>query len=273
MFGLKIEAVRIDPVRGLERYLAKRAKARSFVLFGSILSIIAAAVLFVRQNIISSAWRLAVIPAPVVLGVVGLILFSVTLRAYQTADWLELRDARQYRERLQDKIVREQQADVFGIVQLGLSQISEYYTINKSQARKSFNFAVFAIAIGLATVIGGVALVYSGRLGNGIGTVSAISGLLIQFFGGANFYIYNKSLLQMNYFYDRLMQMQDAMLAIKVGNQIENAELRDKVKEHIVAELLIKPQPHATSPQAAKTTKKKASAGKASAPGVSKSSE
>jgi hypothetical protein len=151
----------------------------------------------------------------------------------------------------------KKQADVFEIVQLGLSQVDEYYTINKSQARKSFNFAVIAIAIGFTTIIGGVTLVYLGRLEKGIGTISAISGLLIQFFGGANFYIYNKSLHQMNYFYDRLMQMQDAMLAIKVGSQIENTELRDGVKQHICSELLIRPQSTGAVPSRLTNSKKK----------------
>lgn len=141
--------------------------------------------------------------------------------------------------------------DVFDVIQLSLSQVTEYYTINKSQARKSFNFSVFAVFLGLATVIGGVWLMYYKRLGS-VGTISAVSGLLLQFLGGANFYIYNKSLVQMNYFYDHLMRIQDTMLSINVGEQIQSVESRDKIKAQIVAGLLANVQrkaPNITSSQ------------------------
>jgi hypothetical protein len=102
-----------------------------------------------------------------------------------------------------------------------------------------------------------VAVVYSGKLASVIGAISAISGLLMQFFEGDNFYIYNKCLQQMNYFYDRLMQMQDAMLSIKVGDQIQSAELKDQVKEHIAVGLLVKRQSGFSPVRSMKTPKRK----------------
>ncbi len=220
MFGIKFRTVHLDPLRGLEKYLARRPRARGLHL-----------------------------------GFVGAVLLSVTLRSYQIADWIEINDIRRKSEKLQGRM--GEQPDVFEIIQLSLSQLTEYYTINKSQARKSFNFSVIAIAAGLVTIIGGVWLIYSKTLGISVGTISAVSGLLLQFFGGANFYIYNKSLNQMNYFYDRLMQMQDAMLSIKVGDQISESVLKDKVKQHIVSQLLLKPSTRAAPPPGPKKDQKR----------------
>jgi hypothetical protein len=238
MFRFKVGTLRLDPARGLERYLARRPRTRTLALAASAATILAGVFLFAVRPMLAQSWETTAFSLSTVLALGGVAVFSIALRSHEIADWMELKDVRRKSEQLQDKM--GEQPDVFGIVQLSLSQLTEYYTINKGQARKSFNFSVFAIAVGLATIIGGVWLLYSGRLSAGVGIVSAVSGLLLQFFGGANFYIYNKSLVQMNYFYDRLMQMQDAMLSIKVGDQIQDAELKDKVKEYIVSQLLLK---------------------------------
>src|SRR5260370_28136253 len=119
-------------------------------------------------------------------------------RSYQIADWIEINDIRRKSEKLQGRM--GEQPDVFEIIQLSLSQLTEHYTIKKSQARKSFNFSVIAIAAGLVTIIGGVWLIYSKTLDIIVGTISAVSEVLLQFFMVANFYIYNKSLKQIHYF-------------------------------------------------------------------------
>lgn len=251
MLGIKFRTVRLDPTRNLERYLVHRPRARAYLLFMSVITMVAALSLVLSRPVLVQGLQLPALTASMGLGFVGLVLFSVTLRSYHLADYLEIDVVRRQGQNLQLKM--GEQPDVFQIVQLNLNQLTEYYTINKSQARKSFNFSVVAIAAGLVTIVAGVWLIYSKKLGISVGTISAVSGLLLQFFGGANFYIYNKSLNQMNYFYDRLMQMQDAMLSIKVGDQIGDSTLKDKVKQHIVSQLLLKPSTMATHPSVAKT--------------------
>jgi hypothetical protein len=84
---------------------------------------------------------------------------------------LELDRLRAEREEIKQRLASEQGArpdrgradDIFGTIQLSLNQLTEYYTINKSQARNSFRFSVFAVVVGLATFISGVWLFYSGR--------------------------------------------------------------------------------------------------------------
>jgi hypothetical protein len=265
ILGVRITSPRIDPARSLEKYLAGRPTARRVALIASTFTMLGAGLMLVARPLFSPhLYDGTIVMGSVILGIGGLVVFSVSLKAYETVDWLELRDLRQQSEKLQDKLGAGT-ADVLNIVQLSLIQLSEYYTINKSQARKSFNFSVFAVAVGLVTIVSGVWLVYSRRLGTGIATVSAASGLLLQFFGAANFYIYNKSLEQMNYFYDRLMQMQDAMISIKVSDQIQDGERKDKTKEHIVSELLRARQQHPLAKESKSTRKKVAPEKKAAA--------
>jgi hypothetical protein len=256
ILGISFKDVDLDPLRSIQRYLIHRPKARGYVIFLSIIAMIAAISLFVLGPLIHSPlWKPVASPSGIVLGFLGIVLFSVALKAYLRSEEWEIDNARQRSERLEDRF--GQHPDVFQIVQLTLSQLIEYYTINKSQARKSFNFSVIAIAAGLVTVLGGVWLIYSKKLGISVGAISTISGLLLQFFGGANFYIYNKSLNQMNYFYDRLMQMQDAMISIKVGDQISDTQLKDEVKKHISFQLLLRPSAAATHSIQPKTVQRK----------------
>jgi hypothetical protein len=152
---------------------------------------------------------------------------------------LELQPIRKEREEIRQRIEHEAVPNVFDTIQLGLNQITEYYTINKSQARKSFAFSVFAVIMGLSTLIGGVWLFYFGKTPNiQLAALSGIGGLLLQFIGGASFYIYNKSLAQLNYFYDKLIRMQDTMLSIQLCNALENRARQDTIREQLIVEIL-----------------------------------
>lgn len=200
------------------------------------------------------------IPAFLIPGV----LFLTAALAYLPGQDSELGPIRKERERIQERIEKENRVGVLDTIQLSLNQLTEYYTINKGQARRSFNFSVVAISLGLLTLIGGIWLFYfSSNRNTQLATLSSISGLFIQFIGGANFYIYNKSISQLNMFYAELVRTQNTMLAIELADQIA-PERRDIVKERLIDRIMmIEPVTSAagldrTGPKAkVKTTKPK----------------
>ncbi len=152
---------------------------------------------------------------------------------------LELEPIRKEREEIRQRIERDPSANVLNTIELGLNQITEYYTINKSQARNSFAFSVFAVVTGLVTLVGGAWLFYFGKYPNSqLATLSSIGGILLQFIGGASFYIYNKSLVQLNYFYDKLLRMQDTMLSIQLCNQLDDKSRQSEIRERLILEIL-----------------------------------
>lgn len=126
---------------------------------------------------------------------------------------------------------------VFNIIQLNLNQTTEYYTINKGQARKSFGISVTAIVIGSLTILVGIYLVYFGD-GQKISVISIISGVVLEIIGGMYFVIYNKSIKQLNYFYNKLEKVQDTMLAIELTNGIEDKDKSLELKEKIILKLI-----------------------------------
>jgi len=129
------------------------------MLFVSVVAIAAFGVIFIFHPVLFGQGNTIRYPLEAALAAGGLFLFSITMEAYRRADFWELDSIREKREKLENKIAERKQADVFEIVQLSLAQGTEYYTINKSQARKSFSFSVLAIAIGLVTVVAGIWLV------------------------------------------------------------------------------------------------------------------
>ncbi len=183
--------------------------------------------------------------AAVVLMTVSFFVFLAALLAFTSVKVgthgleFELGQIRQEREEIKRRIQEEPRADVLDTIQLSLNQIAEYYTINKSQARNSFRFSVFAVVVGLATLIVGIWMFYLGESHNlRFATITSIAGTLIQFIGGAYFYLYRISIQQLNYFYEQLVNMQHTMLAIKLSEQIEDRSQQSKVKEQLIAELI-----------------------------------
>jgi hypothetical protein len=83
--------------------------------------------------------------------------------------------------------------EIFSNIQDSLGEISDYYKINKQQARSSFVVSVAAIGLGLATLMAGILLFYKyGSSGISVSSLSAIGGLLLNFIGGAYFYLQRK---------------------------------------------------------------------------------
>ncbi|RIK81745.1 MAG: hypothetical protein DCC68_07940 [Planctomycetota bacterium] len=154
----------------------------------------------------------------------------------------ELAPLRVEREAIQRRLAaHDEPGDVLQSIQLSLNQLSEYYTISKGQARGSFRVSVAAMILGFVTLIGGVWLFFFQSSDTRVATVatlSAIGGVLSQFLAASYFYLYRTTIAQMNYFYDRLVSLQDTMLSIRLCEGIDDKPLQLALKEKIVVALL-----------------------------------
>jgi hypothetical protein len=133
-------------------------------------------------------------------------------------------------------------ADVLHTINLSLVQLTEYYTLSKNQARGSFLISVAALIFGFITLISGVWLLYlpvSDTSGvRAVSVVSVIGGVLTQFIGASYFYLYNKTIYQLNYFYDRLVALQDTMLAIKLCDGIGDKDRQAALRETLILAIM-----------------------------------
>lgn len=152
---------------------------------------------------------------------------------------IELKSIRSEREKIKKRLSQKSGPNIFNTVQLSLNQLTEYYTINKSQARNSYRWSVFGMVVGLATLLFGLWLVFFQENPEiNIAIISGISGVLIEFLSATNFYIYKKSIKQLNYFFEELIKMQDTMLAIDLCDGLDDKTKKLELKEFIIKSLV-----------------------------------
>jgi hypothetical protein len=148
-----------------------------------------------------------------------------------------LNTIKEEREKIIEKIGND---SVVNTIQLSLNQLTEYYTINLSQARTSYRWSVTAIIVGLITLIVGAWLLFFQANPNvSVAIITGISGVLIEFIGASNIYIYNKSLSQLNLYFKELINIQDTMLAIELCEKIDSSQDRKiDITEKIILNLI-----------------------------------
>lgn len=115
------------------------------------------------------------------------------------------------------------QADPGEIQKIAASQIAllnSYYNTSLGQAKSSFRWALVAAGVGLAFLLGSIAstLTVEPRF---ISAVAAIGGVVSEFVAAINFWLYGKTLQQLNHFHDRLDQLQRFLLANSICESLE----------------------------------------------------
>ena len=137
---------------------------------------------------------------PALMAVFGVI-FILALASFAPIDINKLKsgdfDVASIREERKEikRRISQSPKDVVGTIQLSLNQLTEYYAINKNQARNSFGWSIFAVVLGLITLISGIWLFYFQASSNlQLATITSLAGVLAEFIGAAYFYLYVKSI-------------------------------------------------------------------------------
>ena len=142
------------------------------------------------------------------------------------------------REELNKKLSKDEDS-VYNTIQLSLNRLSEYYTINIRQAKSSYNWSITAIVVGIMTLVIGIWLLYFSEKTNiNLVIITGISGAIIEFIGASNIFIYNKSIKQLNIYFNELVNLQDTMLAIELSDKIEDPVTKATIIEKIILSLM-----------------------------------
>lgn len=227
---------------GLVDLLRERPARRPLMMIiASLVAAISVAALAAQQRLYPEVPPVVQIAVGLI-GLAGFAVLLATVFSYTsvTVPTLtnELEPIHAERLEIEEKLRGEDETDVYSSLELNLNHLSEYYTINKSQARASFRMGVLSVLLGLCAILVGVGLLYRSGDGNlTVATLSAVAGLLAQFIGGSCFYLYKKSQDQTNRFYDGLTSIQGRMLAIRLCDQIQDSDLRDVTRQSLIRQL------------------------------------
>lgn len=233
-----------DIREGLNALLRRSSRLRKGVLLtGLVLGGSAGVVWLIPGTYFADDFELFRDRAAPVIAIMGFVLAAVAVASYSESTTagleIELAPLKEERRRLEAAISGGREPDVFRRLELNLNQIAEYYTINKSQSRNSFRFGVGAVTAGMVLLAVAIAVYLSDESGRLTpATITAVSGVLVQFIGGSAMYLYNKSLGLLNMFYERLADLQETMLAVILTDQISDEGRKDDVRAELIRSLM-----------------------------------
>lgn len=139
-----------------------------------------------------------------------------------------------------DEIVKNIQEqpdyDVFKLLYKNVRESTEYYIISKRQANKSFTLAIISCLLGVIIYICGFLIV--AILDKDITLLTTISGTVVELIAGLSFWMYSKSLKQLNEYHRRLSSTEKYLTSIQMADKLEPSE-REKMYRWIIERVML----------------------------------
>lgn len=125
--------------------------------------------------------------------------------------------------------------DVTAIASSQIELLARFYDLSLSQAGRSFHWALIASMVGLAFFL--MAIVFMlWQQSSELATITMISGALIEFIAGVNFYLYGRTLAQLSLFQGRLEVTQRFLLANSLCESLGDV-WRDPTRARLINQL------------------------------------
>jgi hypothetical protein len=130
---------------------------------------------------------------------------------------------------------------------ISTTALDKYIAQSRAQAEQSFNLAKTGAVGGFLLLLGGIGLgVLGSVLGERIFTpayLSAAAGAVTELIAGILFYLYNRTLQQINVFHDKLVASQHVATAFLANSLVEDAGKRDEQKGELARSLMLFAKP------------------------------
>jgi hypothetical protein len=128
-------------------------------------------------------------------------------------------------EKLQDDLDK----DFFtNLVKINFKYLDKYYLQTQLQAEKSFLLAAVAALVGLSIVVCGIVLMYMDKMNPAY--LASGAGTLTELIAAIFFYLYNRTVLKMSEYHQKLVFTQNIALALRIS---EGLPKTDKVHSQL----------------------------------------
>lgn len=170
-----------------------------------------------------------------ILGGVGL---GVVVALYMIM-MLEMRESvirRKILEYEAENIQSEVQEDIFeNSIKMSYKYLDQYYLQTRTQAQNGFYITV-GVSVGGAILIGlGIVALFMGKIEPSY--ITCASGLITEFIAAIFFYLYNKTVMSMSKYHNKLVLSHNISIALKVADTLP-PEDKAKSKDLIISQLL-----------------------------------
>lgn len=177
-------------------------------------------------------------------GIIGFVVYSIYFGFVRLIKWNDLNEVKEIL--LRNDIIDEDDAeekskddlkkgiDFFtNLVSINFKYIEKYYSQTQRQADKSFIFAVSAGIAGFLILCTGILMMYY-TTKTASAYVTVASGVLGEFISSIFFFLYNRTILRMSQYHQKLVITQNISLALKTAEQ-----LNDEVERTIILKIII----------------------------------
>ncbi|MEE0857293.1 MAG: hypothetical protein U0L58_08375 [Ruminococcus sp.] len=133
-----------------------------------------------------------------------------------------------------EQFIGTDEYQLLGHLKLNWRQMRDFYEISTKQARKSFFWAIIFCIVGLIVIV--LAIVSPLFTGNNslVSLIGAIGGAVVEVISGTVFFIYKKSLSQMNLYHEALSQYQHYLNCVNLVSKLSYTEKQDELYEKII---------------------------------------
>ena len=122
-----------------------------------------------------------------------------------------------------------------------IKKLQRYYEINLNHARWSFWASLVSVGVGLVAILVGISMLYT-RESLDAGITATAAGVLSEFISATFFYLYNKNLKQLNFFYEKLIKFQDTYWAMGLVGKLPDEKQAD-MWVTIISNLIMRNEP------------------------------
>lgn len=126
------------------------------------------------------------------------------------------------------------------LVEINLDNLEKYYKLIKVHAENSFKVSLFSGVIGFILISVGLVIGYLDQKNLNILYISTASGILIEFISGIFFYLYNKTIRELKDYHERLLQVQNILLAFKIVDDTKDEQKKVTMLEQMLTCLIKK---------------------------------
>ena len=162
--------------------------------------------------------------ACVILFIISVYTSLIILKSYKNSNQIEeLINVRSERNEIIQRISQDTKKNgITDIILLNLNRLSEYYTINLTQAKNSYRYSIIGVCIGTLIFIYCIwSFIGNDNPNITVTIIGSIMGIITDFIAATYFYLYKKSIEQLNMYFKELIKIQDTMLAIELCNKID----------------------------------------------------
>lgn len=133
------------------------------------------------------------------------------------------------------KLEEAQGDDIFKyLLLLNTSALEEYIAQTRLQAEQSFRLSKIVAVLGFGLITVGIMLgIYSNFSGIGsldVAYLASVAGIIIEFISGVFFYLYNRTLQQLNLFHDKMISSQHVAMSFMANSLVADETKRDEIK-------------------------------------------